>query len=345
MAHQWDRGVLNASSWHELEEIGTMATAEDMIRHGDRSGALPVELQKVELFDSTGLLAPVWGTKALYETHDPRIVGAVGSRYRATQAGETRDLIRAACDAGAQPTGVMSLREGARVVMTFDVGSSNGLRTNLVVSDAYDGSLRLDCGFSTVRVVCANTLAAAERMSGNDWARLRHTASLEQKVILLGDAVGQAIASGSKVKDTYEAALGTSLHRDDAGAIFDKLFPAAPDDAPLRQKTIAQNRRNDATAAMALPCNDEGATVATLWNAATFIVDRRADGSPRPIRGGEALDSMLFGSRGQRVAEIQSLIEIVMADGSIQSVPFSDASAMGVDSSQLGASILASMLD
>ena len=39
MSHEWDRGVLNASSWHGLEEIGVMASAEDIIDAGERTGA------------------------------------------------------------------------------------------------------------------------------------------------------------------------------------------------------------------------------------------------------------------------------------------------------------------
>lgn len=41
MAHLWDRGVLNASSWHGLEELGTFADAQAMIEHGERTGAWP----------------------------------------------------------------------------------------------------------------------------------------------------------------------------------------------------------------------------------------------------------------------------------------------------------------
>src|SRR5678809_981078 len=45
MAHLWDRGVLDASSWHGLEELGTFSSAADMIAHGERTGAWPVAVQ------------------------------------------------------------------------------------------------------------------------------------------------------------------------------------------------------------------------------------------------------------------------------------------------------------
>ena len=147
------------------------------------------------------------------------------------------------------------------------------------------------------------------------------------------------------MRETYESASLTRLGRIEAEALFDRLFPVADEDAAGRAKTIAENRRTDARAAMALDVNNEGPTVATLWNAATYIVDRKPDGTARPIRGGEALDSLLFGTRGKRIAEVQSLIEVVMADGSLQRMSVPEARGHGLDDSQCGASILADMLD
>jgi hypothetical protein len=36
MTHYFDKGVFTASTWHGLEQIGVMSTAEDMIEHGDQ---------------------------------------------------------------------------------------------------------------------------------------------------------------------------------------------------------------------------------------------------------------------------------------------------------------------
>jgi NAD(P)H-dependent flavin oxidoreductase YrpB (nitropropane dioxygenase family) len=71
-------------------------------------------------------------------------------------------------------------------------------------------------------------------------------------------------------------------------------------------------------------------------------VDREADGPARKVKGGgSSLDSLLFGSRGDRVSEIQTVIDVVLRDGTIQSVPASDALAMGADLAYIGTRFIA----
>jgi len=64
----------------------------------------------------------------------------------------------------------------------------------------------------------------------------------------------------------------------------------------------------------------------------------------RKTRGGDALDSMLFGSRAERIAEIQTMIEVIMADGRIQTMTAPQALAAGVDPKLTGQAILADLL-
>lgn len=345
MTHAWHRGTLNASSWHGLEEVGVMVDADAMIDAGERTGAWPVSLREEDVYTATAI--KVAGKRAIvadYREHPTACLSVVGGRYRATTTDEWRDLCRAAVEAGATPTGAFSLRDGTRVLATFEVGTSNGLRTNLLIADAFDGSMSLRVGFTSVRVVCANTLSAAMSKDGASMAGLRHTASLEEKVKALTATISEAIESGQTMRATYEATERARLPRSAAERAFDLLFPPAADDASPRAKTMAENARNDARIAAANPVNDCGDTVATLWNAATYLVDRNADGSPRETRGADRLDALLFGARGERVSEIQTIIEVIMRDGSIQHMTAPQAVAAGVDPSLTGRAILDGML-
>lgn len=341
MAHQWHRGILESSSWHGLEEVGAMPTAESMIDAGERSGAWPVALKSEPMATVAGLPVPGSAMVALYREHPAACLGVVGDRYRATATQEWRDLVRAAVCAGARPTGAFSLREGSRALATFEVGTSNGLRTNLLIADSYDGSMSLTCGTSSIRVVCANTMSAAMTKDGLGMAKIRHTASLEQKVNILAESIGIAIAQGEKVRSAYNRAEETRMSRASAQAAFDLLFPDAPEGATTAAKTRAANARQEAMVAAAMPINNAGPTLATLWNAATYLVDRRADGSARPVRSGSALDSMLFGARSERVQEIQKVVEIVMRDGTVQPMTIAEALEAGVSSRQLAEQIIA----
>jgi len=323
-----------------------MPDADSMIAHGESCGAWPVAIELEELFTGTyGVKAPKKGVTAHYAgKHGSACVGVVGDRYRATTPAEWRDLVRAAAKAGGQPTGAFSLRDGSRVLATFEVGVANGLRTNLLLCDTFDGTANLLAGTTSIRVVCANTLAVSMNQDGRGMAKLQHVSSLEEKVKVLAGSIEKAIETGAKVRSTYEEAVATRLHRDDAEAVFNLLFPPAADDAPARLKTIAENKRNEARAAAANPVNAEGPTLATLWNAATFLVDRKGDGSPREVRSGDKLDSLLLGDRGERVQEIQTLIEVILRDGTVQTMPAPKALEVGVDPRLVGRAVLDELL-
>jgi hypothetical protein len=271
----------------------------------------------------------------------------VGDRYTATTPEEWQTLIRAAVNAGARPTGAFSLAGGTRVLATFEVGESNGLRTQLLLADAFDGTMHLTCGTTSVRVVCANTLAAAMRSNGKDMAKLCHTASLPEKVAILARSIGTAIADGAKLRVAYQRAEETALTRKQAERAFDLLFPRAPQGATKGAITRADNARAEAVQAMHRPENDCGPTVATLWNAATWLVDRTGDGKPRPTRGeAETLDSLLFGARGERVEEIKNIVQVIMRDGSTVDMTVPEAvraGAIGPETS--GTSLIEWVLD
>lgn len=351
MAHMWDRGVLDASSWHGQEEVGVFTDADSLILHGERAGSYPVGLSAESLFTQAGLVAGLKALVAKYDSHPDRIVGTNGSRYRATTPNEWRGMIRAATEAGAKPTGAFSLCEGSRVLATFDVGDSNGLRTHLVLADSFDGSLRLTAGFTSIRVVCANTLAAAMREDGSGMAQLRHTASLETNVAILRDGIADCVTKGRKVRELFEKASRITLPKESAEKAFDALFPKAPEGASSTLTTRLDNERDDAIVAARMPINkvgDVGGNLATLWNAATYLVDRNADGTARECRGGaDRLNSLLFGTRAKRLEEVQQvierLVEVIRPDGSVETATVQEAISLGVPTDQLN--VLDWMLD
>lgn len=346
MAHEWHRGVLTASSWHGLEEVGVMADAEAQIDAGERTGAWPVAMRMDALLTASGLTVPAKGAVATYRDNTEVCLGTASDRYRPTTPDQWRDLCRAAVAAGAKPTGAFSLRDGTRVLATFEVGVSNGLRSNLLLVDSFDGTLSLHGGTTSVRVVCANTLAMAFDADASSMAKIRHTASLTEKAKKLEGAIAGAIKNGETVRSMYAAAEQKVLDKEAARKAFDALFPEAEKDATQAQKTKAENLRNDAMLAAAMPINKVGnkGTLATLWNAATYLVDRESDGSARKTRASSPLDTLLFGSRGERVREIQTLIEVILKDGTVQTMTAPQAVDVGVDPRLVGKKVLEDML-
>lgn len=336
MADNWDRGVMVNSSWHMKEKLVELASADELIKHAEEVGAWPTHVELTKLFaESETLGLPVdvreQAVLATYAQHPQRVLGVVGGRYTPTPPARMRSLVRAACvNPMVKPEAGFSLDDGRKVLATFKVnGSDDGIEQFLLICDSFDGSTKLTVGTTSIRVVCQNTLSMAMQSDGRGMAALRHSASLEEQINILEGEIGTALQTGQKMRDLYNAAKSVKLTRDGAQAIFDSLFPAAPEGASKHAVTKAENERADARKAMVNPVNAEGGTLATLWNAATFLVDRKADGSERAVKGGDSLESLIFGTRGKRVNEIETtienIVEMVRADGSIVSMPVPDA--------------------
>lgn len=353
MAHEWHAGVLTASSWHGLEQVGALPDAEAMIQRGQECGAWPERLERLpvraRLDDGAELVSSSdRAVVAHYSSHPSAIVGTVGSRYRELAATEWRELVRAACAAGARPTGAFALRGGSRVLATFEVDSGtagkSAVSTQLLLCDSFDGSTKLLSGSTSIRVVCANTLATALRQDGAGFAGLRHTASLEERIPLLEHAIAETVRTGRKTRDLLDRAAHTHVPRTDALALLDELWPEAPEDASERAKTIATNARKEAARAMRDPINHEGSNLSTIWNAATYLVDRDGLGRPRQSRGGDRLENILMGSRAKRLEQIQTVIEVYLRDGSIQQMTQHEAAREGVDGAQIGRAVIADLV-
>lgn len=321
MAHMWDRGVLSASSWHGLEEIGVFTDARSMVEHGYDSGAWPVEVfltaSEARLPDGTLVTSDEEKSViATYKQHKPRIVGVNGNRYHFNTPKAWAELCEAAEQAGGKPTGAFSLCGGRKILATFEVnGRDNGIATNLMIADSFDGTQKLTVGFTSVRVVCANTLAMALKGDGQGMAMLKHNSTLNQKVEGLKLAIETALESGKSVRDMFELASTVNVSNELIAKAFDSLFPEASEDSSDHAKTRAENNRDEGRIAMSLGINliGSGNNLASLWNAATWLVDRENDGSPRVRQNSDPLESLLFGQRGKRIAQIQTVIQDTLA--------------------------------
>jgi len=320
----FDQSIVSSSSFAGIVDA-PRAGLSAMIREAEMAGHWPVRLEHAPVQAVPEHGDPVaCGEKsvvAYYPQHARRHVGMVSKRFRSTPPDEWRSLLRAAEECGAEPVSGASFHEGSVTLATFRLDADKELANFLHIADSFDGSFALSVGTSSIRPRCTNALRRAMRES----VRVRHSSQLVERIAGLKGEIRLAAESGKTTRRFLEATEARRLSRDESQALFDALFPPAADDAPEATKTRAENARSDALRAASLQINNCGPTVATLWNAATYLVDRNANGTPRATRGTDRLGSMLFGARGDRVEEIQSIVEYVMRDGSIQSIPISEA--------------------
>jgi hypothetical protein len=346
MAHEWNKGVLTASSWHGLEQVEAMPDADSMIRAGETSGAWPTAISTADMVTTSGLKVPGKAVVATYADGTQKAHGAVKGRWTALDPKEWQETVRAAVRAGARPTGAFSLKGGSHILATFEIDGGKGtVRNHLNLFDCLNGERKHMVGNTSIRTVCWNTLSASWALDGANYANVRHTASIDAKAADLRTAIEAHVKQGEAMSTLYENARKATLTRAESERLFDALFPKAEDDAHAKSKGRAENIRTDALRAAARAENNEGQSVATLWNAATWLVDREPNGAPKAARGGaDRLDSLLFGTRAERIQEVQTLISVIMADGRIVDMPAPQAAELGVNHAEIGRSLLDSML-
>jgi len=340
--------VFTASTWHGLEELRGMETAADLIRAGEECFAFPTKISLEEMITSSGLVVPGSAVVAEYLNKERICHAAMGARYTQLDPVEWRATIEAAVAAGAKPAGAFALGlRGSKVLATFEIPGGNGgtsIRNYLNLIDSLDGSSAFVVGGTSIRTVCANTVAMSMAKDGAGMAKVRHTSSINEKADALREAIQLHVENGEKVAGLYRTARDTQLSRVEADTIFEMLFPSAKEGDSQRKATRKTNLRAAAARSMRREENSEGATLATMWNGATWMIDRDENGEARSARGGaDRIESMLFGSRGKRVEEVRNIIEVVLADGSVEAMEVSEASALGVDDAQIGRKLMEDM--
>lgn len=274
------------------------------------------------------------------------VAGINGGRYKGTTIEAWEATVRAAVAAGGIPA--YSLNAGGKIVAQFEIAEAGGIKSYLTLADSFDGSCGFIAGRVDMRWGCMNMLSGLRASTSRAaWANIRHTASLEERIGRLRVGIEEIAKGGEELVDLFNRASAVHLPAAAAREAFDALFPKANEGAKRAAVTRAENMRAAARIAAAMPINRVGGkgNLATLWNAATYLVDRDETGAARKARGESTrAAAMLFGRRGRRVEQIRHLVDVVLADGTIEAMTVDKATEAGVDAGQLGAGVLAAML-
>lgn len=181
MAHEFETGLfVSTPAWHGLGTVLDNAPDVDeaLVTAGLnwRVLAKPISI--------AGEDAPIETHRAMVRSSDGAVLGVVGNQFEPLQNADAFDWFRPVVDSGeATIEAAGSLRGGRRVWIlaalkngTLDVQRGDTVKSYVLVAHGHDGSLAIRAGFTTVRVVCANTLAAAMGQDADNLVTLRHTA-------------------------------------------------------------------------------------------------------------------------------------------------------------------------
>lgn len=366
MTANFDRGVFsfdsvsrNGAPWHKQ---GKVVNATNLVPHAYAVGAWPESVSMVptlyKLPDGSTVEGQARGTMCVYspESGRPPAINGEGlsDRYHPLSPSQWDRLNQAATDAGAIPDGAFSLVNGSKRVSSFALpntaaGKAGAIANWFLLSDSFDGSSNLMGGATSIRVVCTNTLASAIASDGRRMGKVRHTASIDTRAEDLHRAIVDSIQSSRATAALMARAADRRISGEELIELLADWYPLAASATDRQRANVERDRAALLTAAKR-PENRVGegrdaANLATLWNAATFLIDRETDGSKRAVRGGGSrVDSIVVGAMAREANEVLTRIRVLLRDGSETEVDAREAVAMGVAPELTGRAIVADLL-
>lgn len=287
--------------WHGLgQKLDAPASAREAITAAN----LDYDVALADLATTDGIL--VTGKKAVVRNDTRDVLGVVGSRYIPIQNADCFNFLDAVvADGDLRYHTAGALRKGEVIWLlvklpgTIRVRSSDDITQKyLLLTNSHDGSSCLRAFFTSVRVVCSNTLAMANRGGEGDGLSIRHQGDLVAKVRQAREVLGIAHKFFDDLAGQFDFMARHYPTYSQVSAYYKALVPDPEDARPAR----AQNTRDEL---FRLYESGKGQDIpqikGTTWaafHAVTEYVDHL-----RPTRGTNAfdraagrLDSAWFGS-------------------------------------------------
>lgn len=279
-----------------------------------RSG-LDWSAEKVGL--RTDDLQPVAGHWAVRRSDSHRILGVVGRDYQIVQNQSVFDFFRDLAGEHRITFETAGCFRGGSIVWALahlpDLGIRIGddeAKSYLLVSNAHDGSKPLTIGPTTIRVVCQNTLAMAERQIAANRRRrnglaggfqVRHTAGIATAIDDIRSAYAATLAAHETTVEAWQALARKPLTRKLERQMLEAVFGAAGPDETDRARALRKAREERIHAILASPTSQVKGTKDSLLSMAHAIVEfldhdrtTRTDGEVSPQE--QRLLSATFGS-------------------------------------------------
>lgn len=183
---------------------------------------------------------------------DEKPLGVVGSRYKVLQNKDAFQFVADIVDSGeASIVTAGTLRGGATIWFLCKLpGSvrisgldSETMETYILISNSHDGSSAIRVAIVHVRVVCANTLAAAfgSVKDGHKFS-IRHTDSIEGNLMEARTALGLAFKSQEGMVETAERLLDVTITDEDIAKWLDGFLPVPEDEKAKNRKLVEKHR-------------------------------------------------------------------------------------------------------
>ena len=287
--------------WHRLgTKLDRPATASEAIA----AAGLDFEVNLQSLWTSAG--EPVVRRQAVVRQDSSEVLGIVGNGYQPIQNLECFSFLDSVvADGRLRYHTAGALGKGERIWMLAKlpgeicVANSDDITEKfLLLSNSHDGSSALRVYFTPIRVVCANTLAMAERRSRHEGVSIIHKGDLAAKVSEAQEILGFASKYYCELEGKINRLAQYRPTRDQICAYFKSLYP---------ERSGNPSRRSENVRARLLELFEEGRgqkipairfSAWSAYNAVTEYVDhhRSTRGKTSEERFNQRLNSAWFGS-------------------------------------------------
>ena len=169
--------------------------------------------------------------RALTRSSDGQVLGVVGPSYCPLQNRDAFQFFQPWLDGGeATLETAGSLRDGQRVWILAKIGDpidivkGDPILPFALLSNSHDGKRAARLGFTPVRVVCANTEAAALRHSDSKLVRVLHNGRVLQNLEDLRELADVARGTFTETAEQYRQLAGRKCNADDLLAYVRGVF-------------------------------------------------------------------------------------------------------------------------
>ena len=250
MAHQVESMMYAGKMpWHglgtQLADDDTLDVAKAIVAAG-----LDWTVSLQELFADVGgqgYMQTVPGSAVVRDT-DRKLLGVVGPNWTPLQNADKFAWFQPFLDSRlASLESAGSLQEGKRTWILarinrepMQIVPGDTVEKFILISDSFDGTLAVRCGFTPVRVVCANTLAMAHGNGASNLIRCRHTANVKTNVDDLRQVMDTANSEFEATADQYRSLAHRSINASDLRKYVKQVFemPEKDSDVSTRSRNI-----------------------------------------------------------------------------------------------------------
>lgn len=293
--------------WHGL---GTRLDAPATSAEAIEAAGLNYRAELVSLMTDDGTLVPE--RKAVVRSDNRDVLGVVGNSYVPIQNGECFSFLDAVVAEGSvryHTAGALGKGEKVwllavlpghiRVKNTDDITEKF-----LLLHNSHNGSSALRVFFTPIRVVCANTLAIAERKGRRQGIAIQHTGDLAAKVREAQEVLGLAHRFYDDMQIKVDVLANHQPTPSQLKAYFQSLYPDVPDGKNKRAENIRSElfRLFEEGKGQDIP-GIQHSTWAALHAVTEWVDHHRTTRARNPLdRASRRLQSQWFGS-GARLKE------------------------------------------